>query len=198
MKSVEKFARGYIRELSGELASLDLKAFSKFANELERICREGRVVFIMGNGGSAATASHMANDFAKTASVDGCARIRALSLADNVSLMTAISNDISYEEIFVEQLKTQARAGDLAVLITGSGNSPNVVKAARWCRDHRIKTVGLLGFDGGKLKPLVDICLHIKSFQYGVVEDAHLSIGHILTFLFKDSRMKMKAQRGGR
>lgn len=190
--SPQAFARQYIRELTHNLRAYDLNSLAAFARELERIRRTKNTVYVMGNGGSAATASHMANDFSKTASVEGCVRIRALSLADNVSLMTAIANDISYDDVFVEQLRTLAKPGDLVVLISGSGNSPNVVRAAEYAREKKLKTVGLLGFDGGKLKSRVDILLHVKSSQYGVVEDAHLSVGHMLSFYFKQKNQNEK------
>ena len=185
--SIQSFARDYRKELAAGLAGLNPKAMDAFVKELERVRRQKKTVFLMGNGGSAATASHIANDFAKTAYVDGAPRIRALCLADNVSLLTAIANDISYDDIFSEQLKALAVKGDLVVLISGSGNSPNVLRAAQHAQDFGLKTVGLLGFDGGKLKNMVDILLHIESSQYGVVEDAHLSIGHTISFYFKQT-----------
>jgi D-sedoheptulose 7-phosphate isomerase len=185
----QAFARNYIRELTQNLKAYDLNELAAFARELERVRKQKRTVYIMGNGGSAATASHIANDFSKTASVDGCPRVKALSLADNVSLLTAIANDISYDEVFVEQMKTLLQPGDLVVLISGSGNSPNVVRAADYARERGIKVVGLLGFNGGKLKDKVDILLHVKSSQYGVVEDAHLSVGHMLSFYLKHNNL---------
>lgn len=185
INEANEFFNGYSKELSGHLSSLDKNRLSAFAAELERVRREGKTVYIMGNGGSASTASHMANDFSKTASVEGVSRIRALSLADNISLMTAIGNDISYDDIFSYQLETLLQKGDLVVLISGSGNSMNVVRAADTAKAKGVKIVGLLGFDGGKLKNKVDLLLHIESRNYGVIEDAHLSIGHMLTFYFK-------------
>ena len=185
--SIQRFAEDYRKELAGVLAKLNPKAMNAFVKELERVRRRKKTVFLMGNGGSAATASHIANDFANTAHVDGAPRIRALCLADNVSLLTAIANDISYDDVFSEQLKALAVKGDLVVLISGSGNSPNVLRAAQYARSFGLKTVGLLGFDGGKLKNLVDILLHIESSQYGVVEDAHLSIGHTISFYFNQA-----------
>jgi D-sedoheptulose 7-phosphate isomerase len=187
--SIQRFARNYREQLADGLSELDPKAMDAFVKELERARRQKKTVFIMGNGGSAATASHIANDFAKTAYVEGAPRIRALCLADNVSLITAIANDISYDDIFSEQLKALATKGDLVVLISGSGNSPNVLRAAQYARANKLKTVGLLGFDGGKLKNMVDVLLHIKSPQYGVIEDAHLSIGHTISFYFKQADM---------
>jgi D-sedoheptulose 7-phosphate isomerase len=183
--SIQHFTREYQKELADGLQDLNPKAMAAFANEIEKVRRKKKTVYLMGNGGSASTASHMANDFAKTAYVEGAPRIRAVCLADNVAYMTAIANDISYEDIFSEQLKALAAPGDLLILISGSGNSPNMVRAANYARDHGLRTVGLLGFKGGKLKSLVDIVLHIDSEQYGVIEDAHLSIGHTISYYFK-------------
>jgi D-sedoheptulose 7-phosphate isomerase len=185
--TIQRFARDYQKQLTLGLGGLDLDELAVFVKELDRVRRQKKTVFLMGNGGSAATASHIANDLSKTAHVDGAPRLRAFCLADNVSFITAIANDISYDDIFSEQLRAAAVKGDLVVLISGSGNSPNVVRAAQYARERGLRTVGLLGFDGGKLKNMVDVLLHIESSQYGVVEDAHLSIGHTVSFYLKQA-----------
>lgn len=182
---VEDFAQEYVAELTRELHALDLKTLTAIAQSIDKTRTNGKTVFVMGNGGSASTSSHIATDLCKTAHVEGQTPIRALSLADNVAFMTAISNDIAYEEVFSEQLKVLMGKGDVVLLVSASGNSPNVVSAAKFAKAKGATVISLVGFDGGKLKKMSDLFIHIKSWQYGVVEDAHMSIGHILAFFFK-------------
>lgn len=167
---------------------LDLDAIDKIARVLEAAEKKGSQVFVIGNGGSAATASHIATDWAKTAERSGKPLLRSMSLTDNVPFMTAIANDLGYDEVFVRQLKNYLRRGDIVVIISGSGNSPNVVKAAKFARSVGALTVGMTGFSGGKLRKLVDICLHVESEQYGVIEDLHMAVGSILAFYLKQRR----------
>jgi D-sedoheptulose 7-phosphate isomerase len=134
----------------------------------------------MGNGGSAATASHMANDLNKLAIVPEQPRFRAISLSDNVPCMTAWANDSAYEDIFAEQLSNFLDPGDVVIAISASGNSPNVIKAIRLAREMGAITIGFTGKDGGQLKPLVDICLCIPSDHLGVQEDGHIILDHVI------------------
>ncbi len=142
---------------------------------------DGRTVYIIGNGGSASTASHMACDLGKGASVPGKPRLRVVSLTDNMAHFSAIANDISYDAVFVEQLRNLLLPGDVLIGISASGNSPNVVDAFSCARGIGAKTIGLVGFTGGKMKKLSDVVIHVESSEYGPVEDAHLSINHIWT-----------------
>lgn len=167
---------------------LDLGAIEKIARVLETAEKKGSQVFVIGNGGSAATASHIATDWAKTAERSGKPLLRSMSLTDNVPFMTAIANDLGYDEVFVRQLRNYLRRGDVVVIISGSGNSPNVVKAAKFAKRAGALTVGMTGFSGGKLRKLVDVCLHVDSEQYGVIEDLHMAVGSILTFYLKQRR----------
>ena len=114
--------------------------------------------------------------------------LRCMSLTDNVPFMTAIANDLGYEEVFARQLANVLQRGDVVVLISGSGNSPNVVKAAKFAKRRGAVTIGMTGFGGGKLRRLVDVCLHVDSDQYGVIEDLHMAVGSILAFYFKQRR----------
>jgi D-sedoheptulose 7-phosphate isomerase len=177
------FADGYLNYLSGLLKRLDRKAVAAFVEELERAREEQATVFIVGNGGSAATASHMANDFGVgTRAAVGGRPFRVLALTDNVATMTAIGNDEGYEHLFVSQLRIHYRQGDRLVAISASGNSPNVVAAAEWVKGQGGRVIGLTGFDGGTLKPLCDIAIHAETpkGEYGPVEDVHMILDHLI------------------
>jgi D-sedoheptulose 7-phosphate isomerase len=158
---------------------------ARLAGEVERCEREGRSIWVMGNGGSAATASHLATDLSKTAYVKGRKRIKCVCLNDNAAYMTAIGNDLSFDETFSYQLEGLVSKGDLVILITGSGNSKNVLAAAAVSRRAGARTAALLGFDGGVLKKAVDLVVLVPSDQYGVIEDAHMAVGHMITFWLK-------------
>lgn len=183
-----EFARWYRGRIADQWKALDLGAVSRVASALVRAQKEGRQVFVMGNGGSAATASHLATDLGKTAAAPGRPPVRCISLADNVPFITAIGNDLSFDEVFSRQLENLLGPGDLVILVSGSGNSRNLVKAARLANARGALTVGLLGFDGGKLRSMVRIALVVPSDQYGVIEDLHMGIGHILTFYLKQRK----------
>jgi len=184
----EGFARWYRDQSLAQWQALDLKAVAQVAAAVENAQRKGRQVFVMGNGGSAATASHIATDLCKTAAVAGQPLIRCVSLADNVAFITAIGNDLSFDDIFSRQLENLLQPEDVVILVSGSGNSGNLLKAAELANKRGAVSVGLLGFDGGKLKALVKIPLLVSSDQYGVIEDIHMSIGHILTFFLKQRK----------
>ncbi len=186
--SPEGFARWYRNQALAQWEELDFEGVGRLAEWVLAARRSKRTVFVMGNGGSAATASHIATDLSKTASVPGREQLRCLSLADNTSLITAIGNDLSFDEIFSRQMENLVGRGDVVLLVSGSGNSPNLLRAARLARARGAKTAALLGFDGGKLKRLVELPILVASDQYGVIEDLHLSIGHILTFFLKQHR----------
>ena len=140
-----------------------------------------RYVFVLGNGGSAATASHFACDLSKGTRAEGKNCLRATSLTDNVPLITAISNDDSYESVFKEQLVSFLSAGDVVICITGSGNSPNVLEAARYARTRGATTVGIIGFGGGLLLQLTDLSITFSSENYRQVEDAHMVLAHLIS-----------------
>jgi len=175
------FVGEYLRGLAQLLGEIDLDAVERIGARLWQAYVEDRRIFIIGNGGSAATASHMACDLAKGAAVPGRRRVRAISLTDNVAHMTAIGNDIGYEKLFTEQLANLAEAGDLLVVFTASGNSPNILDALRWARETGVATIGVLGFDGGEAARLADLCVVAPSRNYGFVEDFHLILEHALS-----------------
>jgi D-sedoheptulose 7-phosphate isomerase len=159
-----QFARAYLDYLSGLMRGLDPKAIVDFIQELEAARAKGSTVFVIGNGGSAATASHMANDLSVGVHpTDGSPPFRVLALTDNVAAMTAIGNDAGYENLFVYQLRAHYRPGDRLVAISASGNSPNLVEAARWMKKQGSRIVALVGFDGGELKRLADVLIHVQT-----------------------------------
>ena len=183
--SVKDFSREYWSQHLECIKRMDLEMLEKIVGVLLRAHRSGKKVYAMGNGGSAATASHLACDLNKTAAVKGRPRFKVISINDNVPVMLAIANDIRYEEVFAEQLENFLESQDVVFLISGSGNSPNLLRAAEFARSRGAVTVALLGFEGGKLKAMVDHPFVVPSRQYGVIEDLHMSICHFLTFYFK-------------
>lgn len=182
-ENAAQFAGAYLDYLSELLRRVDTKAVAAFIQELDEARESQNTVFFIGNGGSAATASHMANDFGVGAhGSEGELPFRALALTDNAAVMTAIANDDGYEHLFVYQLRIHYRPGDKLVAISASGNSPNVVAAAEWVRERGGKVIGLVGFDGGKLKPLCDVVIHAETArgEYGPVEDIHMIVDHLV------------------
>lgn len=180
------YAGGYIEKLTKLLKSLDPKQIESVGKLLHAARAEGRQVFVLGNGGSAALASHVAVDLGKGCSRGREKRFRVLSLTDNVPWMTALSNDISYEDVFSEQLANYAEKGDVVIAISGSGNSKNVLKALETANKIGCETVGISGFQGGKLKPLVKHHVHVPSDHMGLIEDGQLIVCHILVYGFMD------------
>jgi len=181
------YVRAYIGRLESVLKSLDPKQIARVGELLTIARQEGKQVFLCGNGGSAALASHLAVDLGKGCSRNRDKRFRVLSLTDNVPWMTALSNDISYDDVFVEQLKNYAEKGDLLIAISGSGNSKNVLKALQYANQIGCHTVGISGFAGGKLKEMVQDHVHIKAEHMGLIEDGQMIVGHILVYAFMDT-----------
>lgn len=171
----------YLSDVQAAIAGLPLEALSRTAQELLEARRREATVYIVGNGGGAATASHMASDLAKTASVDGMPGVRTLALADNTPLLTAWANDACYEEAFAAPLRHLVRPGDVLIALSASGNSVNVLRAVEAAGGAGATTIGLLGFGGGRLRERVDICVLVPADAYGPTEDAQLVINHALT-----------------
>ena len=191
---VQEFAIRYFDYLYSLLKELDTDALTAFVEELEIARWQENTIFIVGNGGSAATASHMANDLSIGAKVNEDKPFRALALTDNIAVMTATANDFGYETLFVNQLKVFYRPGDRLIAISASGNSPNVVKAAEWVKDQGGTVMGLVGFDGGALKDICDIAIHVKTKkgEYGPVEDIHIILDHLIYTWFRQKTQKEK------
>lgn len=162
-------------------------AIAQVIGLLKRTRDEDRQVFLCGNGGSAATASHFATDLGKGASLGRDKRFRVLSLTDNVPWITAMANDTDYSRIFVEQLRNYARAGDLLLAFSGSGNSPNVIAAVEWANQNGLVTVGITGRPGGKLGQLAQHPIFAESSHMGFIEDAHFVIQHMVGYYFMES-----------
>ncbi|HEY4248083.1 MAG TPA: SIS domain-containing protein [Lacunisphaera sp.] len=180
MSDIQKLAADYFSRLHQMLAGVDTSAIARVADALHVAWKEGRTVYVAGNGGSAATASHMACDLSKGTAAPNRNRLRVISLADNVAWLTAIGNDIDYHSIFTEPLENQFRADDVLMVISASGNSPNIVKAVEWANAHSGKTIAFCGFTGGRIHEIAHISVHLPSNDYGPVEDGHLILNHIL------------------
>tara|TARA_Y100000310_G_scaffold302283_1_gene339429 strand:+ start:276 stop:965 length:690 start_codon:yes stop_codon:yes gene_type:complete len=192
VSAVRKIAKDYFSELKNALDKIELKDLQKITEVLAQARKDKRTIFIMGNGGSASTASHIACDLGKGTlkNVYNPAedRLRVISLTDNVATMTAFANDLSYDEIFVQQLHNLMKEGDVVIGISGSGNTPNVIKALMYAKQNGATTIGFLGFHtGGIAKEFADYSIIVKSSSYGVVEDVHLSLNHILTICLASS-----------
>ncbi len=184
---IKKHAQNYLEQLIGSLDRIPLDKIEDIVGVLKKAYREGRHVFIMGNGGSAATASHFVCDLSKGTMVSGRKRFKVTGLVDNVPLMTAFSNDISYADIFKAQLENLVEKGDIVIVFTGSGNSENILNAVKYANRTGAVTVGFTGFDGGKLKKLAKIALIAPSNNMERVEDIHLVLEHLIKlFLFEE------------
>jgi D-sedoheptulose 7-phosphate isomerase len=175
----------YLTELEQVVRDLSRPDIEAVAQALLEAWRARRQVFLLGNGGSAATASHMMNDLNKYASVPGRPRFRALALTDNVPLLTAVANDQSYAEVFVEPLLNLLQPGDVVVAISASGNSPNVVRAVECARAAGARVIGFCGRPGGRLAELADLRVIVPSDRIGQQEDGHLILNHALAFALR-------------
>lgn len=181
------YGNHYIQMLVKELNSISTEKIAKISTVLRSARQSKNKVFIFGNGGSAATASHMACDFGKNTRQPDQPRLKVISLPDSLAGLTAYANDEGYENVFSEPLLSLAEAGDIAIAISTSGNSPNVLKGIQTARQMGLKTIGLTGFEGGKIKKMVDICLVVASDSMERIEDIHLIINHILTGLLRNA-----------
>jgi D-sedoheptulose 7-phosphate isomerase len=181
--SEQAVIREYLSAFDEVVRAIDIDALTRIVERLRRARDAHRTVFIAGNGGSAATASHLANDLGKAAKHVSRLPFRVMSLADNASWLTALGNDEGYERVFAGQLENFASPGDVLIVISASGNSPNLVQAVELAQTRGVETIGLLGFDGGKLLDQVDEAVWVKTEpgQYGVVETAHTLLCDIVT-----------------
>ena len=187
----KKFIKEYIKEINNILYSMEkdlIEKIDRLVNILLKARNEKRTIFIMGNGGSAATASHFVSDLSKGTIVEGFPRFKAIGLTDNIPNLLAWANDESYDDIFVEQLKNLMAPKDIVIGISGSGNSMNIIKAIEYANKNGGITIGMSGFDGGKLFKCAQENIHVPDSYMQRVEDIHLFIEHLLTSLIREEQ----------
>jgi D-sedoheptulose 7-phosphate isomerase len=184
---MQKWISNYLTDQKAALDSIPAEAVQQIIYKLQTALQDDRQVFVFGNGGSAANASHFATDLGKGASDKTGRRFRVLCLNDNVSWMTALGNDYAYEDVFVRQLMNYGRPGDLALALSVSGSSPNVVKAMDWAKNNGLQTIALVGARRGQLAETADQVIVIDSAHYGRVEDAQMGICHMLCYAFMEN-----------
>ena len=177
---MQQWILDYVNAQKAALDSIPVEAVAKLIDIFRQALREDRQIFVFGNGGSASNASHFVTDLGKGSSDKIGRRFRCLSLNDNVSWMTALGNDYAYDEVFSRQLMNYGKAGDLVLVMSVSGNSPNVVKGVEWAKKNGLRTIALVGGKKGKLAELADTVLVIDSPHYGRAEDAQMGICHML------------------
>ncbi len=170
----------YLKLLTATVQKLSAENLDEVTNAFLNTYQKGGTFYVFGNGGSAATASHMAGDFVKGASFGLEKRFKFICLNDNMSALMAIANDVSYDDVFVEQLKNFLQPDDLVIGISGSGNSANVVKALEYAKEKGVKTLALCGFGGGKIKTLADYCVHAEVNDMEITEDVHMVVFHTI------------------
>lgn len=182
-ESGAEFARRYVKRLTEVLQELDCDAVAKVIEVFLDARSRGSTIFFLGNGGSAATASHFANDLGFGSSPEGHTPFRAMSLTCNTAFLTCLANDIGYENVFSWQLRNLMKSGDVVVGISASGNSPNAVKALEYAEAHGGVPVALVGFDGGAMKKIARHVVHVRTEKgaYGPVEDMHMVLDHLIS-----------------
>ena len=191
----KNYAKEYFHQIHDILDMMEEHLPDKIniiADILLDACNNRKTVFIMGNGGSAATASHFTGDLSKGTNVKGCTRFKAIALTDNIPNLLAWANDQHYDDIFVEQLVNLMEPGDIVIGISGSGNSQNVINAIEYANEHGGITIGFSGYDGGVLKQCVKENIHVPSNCMQQVEDIHLIIEHMLTSMIKKEQQEIK------
>lgn len=186
---VSNYADSYFDETKIAAASIDRGGLHRAAEILAEIYSAGGMLFSCGNGGSAAIANHLVCDHCKQVRTDTNLTPRIVSLSTTIEMITAISNDISFDEIFVYQLRTLAKAGDALITISSSGDSENIVRAALWAKENGMPVISMTGFSGGRSADIADVNLHVTADNYGVIEDTHQSIMHILAQYVRQAHM---------
>jgi D-sedoheptulose 7-phosphate isomerase/D-glycero-D-manno-heptose 1,7-bisphosphate phosphatase len=183
----------YADEMARAAKTIEAAAFDRAAAILAEAYSAGARMFSCGNGGSASIANHMQCDHLKGIRNQTDLAPKVLSLSTNVELLTAIANDLGYENTFVYQLQSQARPGDVLIAVSSSGRSPNIVHALDWARGHGLRTIAVTGFGGGRARTAAEVAIHVDSTNYGVVEDLHQSVMHALAQYIRQSRMTADA-----
>ncbi len=182
------FSKQYLEALRKTLEAIDLNKVEQAIGWFRQARAEDRQIFVCGNGGSAAAASHFVTDVVKGASYGRDRRFRILALTDSTPTITAYANDVGYEAVFLEQLKNFARPGDLVMGISGSGNSPNVLWAIEYANSIGCRTLALTGRDGGRLAPLAQLSICVPEPHMGRIEDAHLVVCHMIAYCFMEEQ----------
>ncbi|NVO09848.1 MAG: SIS domain-containing protein [Bacteroidales bacterium] len=172
--------KGYFNQVSETLTKINISELETVVQSITDCYNRGGMIYIFGNGGSSATASHVAGDYLKGITFGMEKRLRIICLSDNIPGLMAIANDISYDDIFVEQLKNFIKSGDLVIGISGSGNSENVLKALNLAKEKKVETIAFVGFSGGKAKVIADVCVHIPVNDMEMTEDLHLLCFHAI------------------
>ena len=183
------FFENYLKRLKNSLDSTDIAGIQQASAWMRAARNDGKQIFLCGNGGSAATASHLACDLVKGASYQRDNRFKVIALTDNTPTITAYSNDVSYDDVFVEQLKNFANKDDLVMGISASGNSENIIRTIEYANKIGCKTIGLSGRDGGKLKQMARLPIHVNNDHMGIIEDIHMIISHMLCYYFIDNEI---------
>lgn len=176
----EVFFASYAERVGRILASFDWSGVSSLAGDLQRAWQAGNQVFLCGNGGSAGNAVHLVNDFVYGVAKRTGGGIRALALSANTSVMTCLANDVGYDKVFCEQLAVQGRQGDVLIVLSGSGNSPNIISVLERARAMDIKSYAILGYSGGRSKELADVAIHFPVDDMQIAEDMQMVVGHML------------------
>jgi D-sedoheptulose 7-phosphate isomerase/D-glycero-D-manno-heptose 1,7-bisphosphate phosphatase len=183
------YFEAYMDEMAQAWKTIDFSAFERAAAILTDGYLRGARVFSCGNGGSASIANHLVCDHTKGVRTRTDLRPRVGSLSNNVELLTAIANDVAFEDVFAYQLQSQAGAGDVLVAISSSGRSANIAQALTWARDNGLHTIAITGFDGGAARTLADVAIHFECTNYGIAEDLHQAVMHALAQYIRQSRM---------
>ena len=184
---MNNFPATYLESLQLTLGRISMDKVNEAIEWMRQARDEGRTIFTCGNGGSASTASHFVCDVVKGASFNRAKRFRIMALTDSLPTITAYSNDVNYDCVFVEQLKNFAQPGDLLLSISGSGNSPNVLRAVEFANQSGLKTIGLTGRDGGQLGKLSQLEINVADPHMGRIEDGHMIVCHMLAYYFMDT-----------
>lgn len=177
----DRFTTSYYNRFARMLESFDKAPLGQVLAVFDDVAAKGGTVWICGNGGSAGIANHTVCDYSKGTHVSGVQPVRMISLAANVPILTALANDISYDDVFSEQLKYYLKPEDALLVVSSSGNSPNVVKACEYASAQGVPTIAFVGFKGGKLAQIAQTVVHIEIDNYGIVEDTHQSLIHVIT-----------------
>lgn len=186
---IAEYLNDYTLEISTAFASIDQQLLKDAVSSIEDSIIRDASIFVCGNGGSSSIADHFVCDYVKGISSHTSFRPRVTSLSSNMPILTAIANDINFESIFKSQLEVLGRPGDLLIVVSSSGNSPNIIAALEWAKQNQIKSIALTGFTGGGGRKVADIALHVDSCNYGVIEDVHQSLMHIMAQFIRQSRL---------